>query len=67
MFECSSAAGTVGVTAGITPYLSAAGKVVLIICMFLGRLGPITVMVALSVRQHSREENIDFPKELVIF
>jgi trk system potassium uptake protein TrkH len=48
LFECSSVSATVGLTTGITPHLSAMGKVVLIISMYIGRLGPTTVALALS-------------------
>jgi len=48
LFEVISALGTVGLSTGITPDLSIAGKCTLIALMLLGRLGPITVAVALS-------------------
>ena len=42
VYEIFSAFGTVGVTAGVTPYLSTGSKIVIIVLMFIGRLGPIT-------------------------
>jgi len=48
LFECTSALGTVGLSTGITPLLSEAGKLVLMALMLTGRLGPITAAVALS-------------------
>jgi trk system potassium uptake protein TrkH len=45
LFEQVSAFGTVGLSTGITPGLSAAGKLWIIGTMFLGRLGPLTVAV----------------------
>ena len=42
IYEVFSAFGTVGVSAGITPYLSVGSKIVICILMFIGRLGPIT-------------------------
>lgn len=66
LFECSSAAGTVGVTTGITPYLSEAGKLVIIVCMYLGRLSPVTVVVALNTKLHANADGLSFPKERVI-
>ncbi|MCQ2800879.1 MAG: hypothetical protein MJ216_02880 [Bacilli bacterium] len=42
IYEVFSAFGTVGVTAGITPYLSVGSKIVIAVLMFIGRLGPIT-------------------------
>lgn len=48
MFESLSAFGTVGLSLGITPYLSVLGKAVLTIMMFFGRLGPLTIVIALN-------------------
>ena len=42
IYEAFSAFGTVGVSAGVTPYLSAGSKITICILMFIGRLGPIT-------------------------
>jgi Trk-type K+ transport system membrane component len=54
LFETVSAFGTVGLSTGITADLPAAGQVVLILMMFLGRLGPITLASALAVRERGR-------------
>jgi trk system potassium uptake protein TrkH len=60
-FEVVSALGTVGLSTGITPQLSDPGKVIIIMLMLLGRLGPITTFVALS---HSeRREPVEFLNE----
>ncbi len=48
LFEVSSALGTVGLSAGLTTHLSTAGRLVLVVLMFIGRLGPISVFTALS-------------------
>lgn len=47
-FETISAFGTVGLSRGITPDLSAWGKIIIIIVMFLGRIGLFTVAIALG-------------------
>ena len=44
LFEVVSAFGTVGLSTGITPELSVAGKAVIIIVMFIGRVGIITLL-----------------------
>jgi trk system potassium uptake protein TrkH len=54
LFEATSAFGTVGLSTGITPALSAFGQVVVIALMFLGRLGPITLVSALALRQRQQ-------------
>lgn len=53
LFEQVSAFGTVGLSAGLTPLLSPVGKVWIIATMFVGRLGPLTV--ALAVLKSARE------------
>lgn len=48
LYEASSALGTVGLTLGLTPSLSSLGKIFIMIMMYLGRVGPLTVMLALT-------------------
>jgi len=50
-FESVSAFGTVGLSLGITSQLSLAGKIIITITMFFGRLGPLTIAMALANRQ----------------
>lgn len=47
-FEAVSAFGTVGLSLGVTPELTGWGKVIIMLLMFIGRLGPLTVAFALS-------------------
>lgn len=47
-FEMVSAFGTVGLSLGITPHLSVAGKLILIVSMFVGRIGFLTLGLALT-------------------
>lgn len=54
LFESLSAFGTVGLSTGITAGLPAAGKVVLILLMFFGRIGPLTFGTALALRERER-------------
>ena len=44
LFEVVSAFGTVGLSTGITPGLSVAGKVVIILVMYTGRIGAVTLI-----------------------
>lgn len=54
LYETASAVGTVGVTLGITPKLHLLSQLVLIILMFLGRVGALTlIFAAISTRTHS--------------
>jgi trk system potassium uptake protein TrkH len=50
LFEAVSAFGTVGLSTGITPQLSSFSKFLIIILMYFGRVGPLTVLFALSQR-----------------
>ena len=60
-FECISALGTVGLSTGITASLTIPGKFILAVLMLLGRLGPITVAVALSRQRPAYQPN--YPEE----
>ncbi|MFH0866995.1 MAG: potassium transporter TrkG [Bacteroidota bacterium] len=51
LFEDLSAFGTVGLSTGITPDLSNAGKIIIILTMFIGRTGPLTLAFAMSTRK----------------
>ena len=50
LFESVSAFGTVGLTTGITPSISSLGQIILIIGMFVGKLGPLTVGISMVQR-----------------
>ncbi|HEX2193843.1 MAG TPA: potassium transporter TrkG [Candidatus Limnocylindria bacterium] len=50
LFEGVSAFGTVGASTGITPELNDASRIIAIVGMFIGRLGPITLVLALTAR-----------------
>lgn len=63
MFETMSALATVGVSTGITGDLTTAGKLVLCVAMFVGRLGPLTVMYALQRRESPK--SYDYPEAYV--
>ena len=61
LFEAISAFGTVGLSTGITPDLPSSGKIVLILLMYLGRVGPQTLGAALVLRE--RERLFRYPEE----
>lgn len=50
LFEATSAFGTVGLSTGLTPGLSDVGKWLIISLMFMGRLGPLTILTAASAK-----------------
>ena len=47
LFEVMSACATVGLTRGVTPLLNTAGKLIITLAMYLGRIGPITMAIFL--------------------
>jgi trk system potassium uptake protein TrkH len=61
MFEVASALGTVGLSTGITTAFSTTGKFILILLMFMGRLGPITVFAALALSRS--KHTIEYARE----
>jgi trk system potassium uptake protein len=63
MFETMSALATTGVSTGITPTLTSAGKLILCALMLVGHLGPLITVYALQRRQHP--ERYRFPEEAV--
>ncbi|HEY5979188.1 MAG TPA: TrkH family potassium uptake protein [Microlunatus sp.] len=64
LFETISAFATVGLSAGITAQLPDAGQVILVILMFIGRLGPLTLASALAMRDRHRPYRL--PEERII-
>lgn len=65
-FEVTSAFGTVGLTLGITPDLSSVGKVAIILTMFAGRVGPLTLAFFLSQKANKSSVHIKYPDERII-
>lgn len=62
-FEAFSAFGTVGLSAGITPMLSIPSRWILMIVMFAGRVGLMTLTFALANRSQKKNANIRYPEE----
>jgi len=54
LFEAASAFGTVGLSTGVTGAIGATGHVILILVMLAGRVGPITFVTALALRERDR-------------
>jgi trk system potassium uptake protein TrkH len=63
-FETTSAFGTVGLSTGMTGALSAAGKLLLVATMFLGRIGPLTLVLAIGQRNPGAD--YEYPEESVM-
>ncbi len=66
LFECSSAMGTVGVSAIGTPNLHPVSRAVLLPMMFLGRVGPLTLAIAVARRQGKARKLSKYPEEKIM-
>jgi len=64
LFECVSAFGTVGLSLGITPILTTASKALLIILMFMGRMGILTLLFAFI--RKTKTAVYRYPKENIV-
>ena len=62
IFETVSALATVGVTANITTSLNTAGMIVIMLLMFIGRVGPLTLMVSLNHYQPKKATILHYSK-----
>ena len=65
LFEVVSAFGTVGLSLGMTTQLSLVGKIILTITMFMGRIGPLTLFMAL-VQRRQVVSSISYPDEEIM-
>jgi trk system potassium uptake protein TrkH len=63
LYEATSAFATVGVSTGVTPQLSPPSQVVIMIAMFIGRVGPLTLLLGLGGRH--ADARYDYPFERV--
>lgn len=63
LFEVTSAFCTVGYTLGITPRLSIISKIIICICMFIGRVGTLTLI---SMWLKEKKDNVKYPEENII-
>jgi len=66
LFETTSAFGTVGLTTGLTTGLHNISKLLLILLMYLGRVGPVSFALALATNSHKNNTDIIYPEDKVI-
>ena len=64
LFEAVSATATVGLSRGLTGTLGAPGKLVLIATMYLGRVGPISLFIALNTNK-KKTSSVRYPTEQI--
>ncbi len=65
IFEVASAIATVGLSRGITADLNSVGRIIIIIAMYLGRIGPISMFVAFS-NKYSIKNSIHYSEAEII-
>ena len=63
LFEAISSFGTVGLSVGITPLLKIQSKIIIMITMFIGRVGPLTL---LSIWLKKGKRQVTYPEETII-
>lgn len=64
VYEVVSALGTVGLSQGLTQSLSPVGKVTITILMYLGRVGPLTVMFSFAMKK--QKLNVRYPEDKIL-
>ena len=65
LFEVVSGFGTVGLSMGVTPFLTVAGKLCITVMMYLGRVGPLTLVLAVGSRV-VLPSNVEYPEGKVL-
>jgi trk system potassium uptake protein TrkH len=66
LFEATSAFGTVGLTMNYTPNLTQAGRVIIVLCMFAGRVGPLSLILAMTRNAHKNKGHIKYPEDRIM-
>ncbi len=66
IFEVISAISTVGLSLGITPYLCTLSKLIIVLVMFIGRVGAVTLSVAFVGKMKSVNDEIEYPDSKII-
>lgn len=66
LYEAVSAFGTVGLSTGITPDLKPVSKIALIITMFLGRVGPVSFAIALTLKANRKNADLVYPEGKIV-
>lgn len=66
LFESISAISTVGLSMNLTPTLCAASKFVLAFLMFVGRVGAVTLTLALANKKHNISDDIEYPDSRIM-
>lgn len=66
LYEATSAFATVGLTLGLTPKLTLIGKIIIIFTMYAGRVGPLTVTMAIAHKQQTTVNMVKYPEDKIL-
>lgn len=66
LYEVTSAAGTVGLSRGLTTELNTVGKLIIIITMYIGRIGPVTLATALTIQARHKGVSVHLPEKKIL-
>lgn len=66
LYETTSAFGTVGLTLGVSPDLNTVSKALIVLTMFLGRVGPLSFAVALTLKSTKRTSELIYPEAKIL-
>ena len=64
-YEVASASATVGLSKSLTPNLSLPGKIIIMMAMYVGRIGPITLALFFNTK-HEKKRKCSLPEEKII-
>lgn len=66
LYEATSAFATVGLTLGLTTKLTFVGKIIISLTMYMGRVGPLTIILALAKSKNSKSGTIKYPEGKIL-
>jgi len=66
IYETTSGFGTVGLTLGLTQKLTDFGKLLVALTMYAGRVGPLTLVIAFTMKRNSKNNSIRYPEDKIL-
>lgn len=66
LYECTSAYATVGLSLGLTPTLNLVSQCILMLLMFCGRVGTLTISFALTMNMKKEQNKIHYPETRIL-
>jgi trk system potassium uptake protein len=66
LYEATSAFGTVGLTLGLTQKLTVFGKILVALTMYAGRVGPLSIALALTIKKRDKKNSIRYPEDKIL-